>query len=179
MLASPAWEKSKTSPVGLIYTRRHSVNHCWEPGAAAGGSGGDLGSGAPPPPPPSDQAQQAVIDKLAAFVARNGPAFEAIVMRNHASDAHFSFLQGGAGAPYFRWKVRSSPPFPQELSSFMLEKSFCAQHCELHYDSLRLELHSRLKSDQGREHNCCRCSLQPSRMPQLMRETHPFQLVAS
>ena len=74
-------------------------------GGVSGGTGGDLGSGAPPPPPPSDAGQQAVIDKLAAFVARNGPAFEAIVMRNHAADAHFGFLQGGVGAPYFRWKV--------------------------------------------------------------------------
>ena len=74
-------------------------------GCIAGALGGDLSSGAPPPPPPSDAAQQAVIDKLAAFVARNGPAFEAIVMRNHAADTHFGFLQGGAGAAYFRWKV--------------------------------------------------------------------------
>lgn len=26
-------------------------------------------------------------------------------MRNHAADTHFSFLQGGPGAEYFRWKV--------------------------------------------------------------------------
>ncbi|KAK9833838.1 hypothetical protein WJX74_007401 [Apatococcus lobatus] len=84
-----------------------SAKHAFPAGASTGALGGDLSSGAPPPPPPSDAAQQAVIDKLAAFVARNGPAFEAIVMRNHAADTHFGFLQGGAGAAYFRWKVNT------------------------------------------------------------------------
>lgn len=65
-------------------------------------------------------------------MARNGPAFEAIVMRNHAADTHFSFLQGGPGAEYFRWKVSnrdnnddtlvhlSGHEISDTMSSFML-----------------------------------------------------------
>ena len=65
---------------------------------------------APPPaaapPPPDDAALRKAIETLAAFVARNGPAFEALALRHNAGDAAFRFLSGGEGAEYYRWHVQ-------------------------------------------------------------------------
>lgn len=65
---------------------------------------------APPPaaapPPPDDLALRKAIETLAVFVARNGPAFEALALRHNAGDAAFRFLSGGEGAEYYRWRVQ-------------------------------------------------------------------------
>ena len=45
---------------------------------------------------------------MAPFVARNGAAFEAIAVRQNARDNRFSFLKGGPGAEYYRWRVQAS-----------------------------------------------------------------------
>lgn len=58
------------------------------------------------PPPPGDPALRKAIETLAAFVARNGPAFEALALRHNAGDAAFRFLSGGEGAEYYRWRVQ-------------------------------------------------------------------------
>ena len=46
-----------------------------------------------------------IIDKLANFVARNGPEFEKMTMSKKDGDPKFSFLFGGDYNPYYRWKV--------------------------------------------------------------------------
>lgn len=43
---------------------------------------------------------------MAPFVARNGPAFEAVAVKENAKKHTFSFLTGGAGAEYYRWRVQ-------------------------------------------------------------------------
>lgn len=43
---------------------------------------------------------------MAPFVARNGPAFEAVAVKANAKSQKFSFLVGGAGAEYYRWRVQ-------------------------------------------------------------------------
>ena len=74
---------------------------------------------APPEPPakevqpPEDVDLKRTIDAMAPFVARNGAAFEAIAVRQNARDNRFSFLKGGPGAEYYRWRVQaSSVDFP-------------------------------------------------------------------
>ena len=71
------------------------------------------GLAAPEPPakevqPPEDLDLKRTIDAMAPFVARNGAAFEAIAVRQNARDNRFSFLKGGPGAEYYRWRVQVS-----------------------------------------------------------------------
>jgi hypothetical protein len=51
---------------------------------------------------PADEGVRKAIDALAAFVARNGEAFERIAKSRHSTDPKFRFLFGGDG------KVRGS-----------------------------------------------------------------------
>ena len=46
-----------------------------------------------------------IIDKLAVFVARNGPEFERMTMEKQRDNSKFHFLFGGELHPYYRWKV--------------------------------------------------------------------------
>jgi len=46
-----------------------------------------------------------IIDKLANFVARNGPEFEQMTMHKQQSNPKFSFLFGGEFYEYYKWKV--------------------------------------------------------------------------
>lgn len=55
--------------------------------------------------PPSDPELLKAINTLASYVARNGPAFEAVAVEKHAKDPRFGFLFGGDGADYYKWKV--------------------------------------------------------------------------
>ncbi|PSC68980.1 TATA-box binding -interacting TOUGH isoform B [Micractinium conductrix] len=57
-------------------------------------------------PPPDAELRQA-IDSLAFFVARNGVVFENMARQRQQKEARWSFLSGGEGAPYYRWKVHS------------------------------------------------------------------------
>ena len=52
-----------------------------------------------------DLETRTIIDKLANFVARNGPEFEKMTMSKKSQDPKFSFLFGGEYHPYYRWKV--------------------------------------------------------------------------
>jgi hypothetical protein len=66
--------------------------------------------------PPEDEGLRRTIDAMAPFVARNGAAFEAIAVRQNARDNRFSFLKGGPGAEYYRWRVQAGfcrTPNPQ------------------------------------------------------------------
>uniref|UniRef100_A0A8C5WH96 Calcium homeostasis endoplasmic reticulum protein n=1 Tax=Leptobrachium leishanense TaxID=445787 RepID=A0A8C5WH96_9ANUR len=55
------------------------------------------------PPPPDDQELRNVIDKLAQFVARNGPEFENMTMEKQKDNPKFSFLFGGEFYNYYKF----------------------------------------------------------------------------
>lgn len=48
-----------------------------------------------------------IIDKLAVFVARNGPEFERMTMDKQQNNPKFYFLFGGPHNAYYKWKVSS------------------------------------------------------------------------
>ena len=58
-----------------------------------------------PPRPPEDQEVANIIDKLAVFVARNGPEFEQMTKNKQRDNAKFSFLFGGEHNAYYHSKV--------------------------------------------------------------------------
>uniref|UniRef100_A0A4W3JYE3 Calcium homeostasis endoplasmic reticulum protein n=1 Tax=Callorhinchus milii TaxID=7868 RepID=A0A4W3JYE3_CALMI len=53
----------------------------------------------------SDQELRNVIDKLAQFVARNGPEFEKMTMEKQKENPKFSFLFGGEYYNYYQYKL--------------------------------------------------------------------------
>uniref|UniRef100_A0A3P9M8E0 Calcium homeostasis endoplasmic reticulum protein n=1 Tax=Oryzias latipes TaxID=8090 RepID=A0A3P9M8E0_ORYLA len=57
------------------------------------------------PNPPEDQELKNVIDKLAQFVARNGPEFEKMTMDKQKDNPKFSFLFGGEFFSYYKCKL--------------------------------------------------------------------------
>ena len=61
------------------------------------------GVGKEPPVPEADVLR--AIKSLAPFVARMGPAFEALALQKHSGHPAFRFLYGGEGAEYYRWQV--------------------------------------------------------------------------
>lgn len=52
-----------------------------------------------------DTGLRNIIDKLAEFVARNGPEFETITKAKQQSNPRFSFLFGGDFYQYYQWRV--------------------------------------------------------------------------
>lgn len=52
-----------------------------------------------------DQELRNVIDKLAQFVARNGPEFEKMTMEKQKDNPKFSFLFGGEYFSYYKCKL--------------------------------------------------------------------------
>ena len=54
---------------------------------------------------PEDVEQRKIIDKLANFVARNGPKFEELTKSKQKDSPKFSFLFGGDDHEYYKWKV--------------------------------------------------------------------------
>ncbi|XP_054273893.1 calcium homeostasis endoplasmic reticulum protein-like isoform X2 [Macrosteles quadrilineatus] len=57
------------------------------------------------PKPPQDIELKNIIDKLAKFVARNGPEFEQMTKNKQKGNAKFSFLFGGEFFNYYQYKV--------------------------------------------------------------------------
>lgn len=57
------------------------------------------------PRPPDDQEIKNIIDKLALFVARNGPEFEQMTKTKQDGNPKFSFLFGGKYYDYYSYKV--------------------------------------------------------------------------
>nr|XP_043623838.1 calcium homeostasis endoplasmic reticulum protein [Erigeron canadensis]XP_043623839.1 calcium homeostasis endoplasmic reticulum protein [Erigeron canadensis] len=76
----------------------------------------------PPAPPPSDPEQQKCIDKLVEYAVKNGPEFEAMIREKQKDNPSYSFLFGGEGHGYYRYKLWlaarppagmfNQPPFP-------------------------------------------------------------------
>ncbi|RZF40697.1 hypothetical protein LSTR_LSTR007988 [Laodelphax striatellus] len=57
------------------------------------------------PKPPQDVELRNIIDKLAQFVARNGPEFEQMTKNKQKGNPKFSFLFGGEHFNYYQYKV--------------------------------------------------------------------------
>ncbi|KAI7737907.1 hypothetical protein M8C21_032171, partial [Ambrosia artemisiifolia] len=86
---------------------------------------------APPPPaaPPSDPEQQKCIDKLVEYAVKNGPEFEAMIREKQKDNPAYSFLFGGDGHSYYRYKLWlatrppggmfNQPPFPSPSVNMM------------------------------------------------------------
>lgn len=75
--------------------------------------------------PPSDPELHKRIDKLVEYSAKNGPEFEAMIREKQQDNPEYSFLFGGEGHNYYRYKLwlstrPSNPPFnPSYPSSSM------------------------------------------------------------
>lgn len=84
------------------------------------------------PQPPNDIELRNIIDKLAQFVARNGPEFEQMTKNKQKGNPKFSFLYGGDHFNYYQYKVtteqailkakaaRETNPQPVQTLSSML-----------------------------------------------------------
>lgn len=59
------------------------------------------------PKPPADVEAKNIIDKLAQFVARNGPEFEQMTKEKQQGNAKFGFLFGGEFFNYYQYRVTS------------------------------------------------------------------------
>lgn len=59
------------------------------------------------PPPPADGEMRNIIDKLANFVARNGPEFESVTKAKQKSNPKFQFLFGGQYYHYYMYRVNA------------------------------------------------------------------------
>ena len=53
----------------------------------------------------ADQETRNIVDKLANFVARNGPEFEELTKEKQRSNPKFGFLFGGEYHEYYKWKI--------------------------------------------------------------------------
>ena len=68
-----------------------------------------------PPNPPDDHELKNIIDKLASFVARNGPEFEQMTKQKQKDNPKFSFLFGGDLFNYYKFKVsQQQQTLPQQ-----------------------------------------------------------------
>lgn len=86
-------------------------------------------AGVPPPAaPPADPELHKRIDKLVEYAAKNGPEFEAMIREKQQDNPEYSFLFGGEGHGYYRYKLWLSTrppggsfnsPFPPPPSSSM------------------------------------------------------------
>lgn len=85
---------------------------------------GPYDSAPPPSPPPADPELQKRIDKLVEYSAKNGPEFEAMIRDKQQDNPDYSFLFGGEGHNYYRYKLfmatrPSSGPFNPAFPSPM------------------------------------------------------------
>ncbi|XP_078115620.1 calcium homeostasis endoplasmic reticulum protein isoform X4 [Sander vitreus] len=79
------------------------------------------------PNPPEDQELKNVIDKLAQFVARNGPEFEKMTMEKQKDNPKFSFLFGGDYFSYYKCKLaieQQQHPSTQDGEEYKSEEMY-------------------------------------------------------
>ncbi|KAF2305820.1 hypothetical protein GH714_008253 [Hevea brasiliensis] len=73
---------------------------------------GHYDSAPPPAPPPSDPELQKRIDKLVEYATKNGPEFEVMIREKQQDNPAYSFLFGGEGHNYYRYKLWLSTHSP-------------------------------------------------------------------
>uniref|UniRef100_UPI00358F7615 calcium homeostasis endoplasmic reticulum protein n=1 Tax=Myxine glutinosa TaxID=7769 RepID=UPI00358F7615 len=71
------------------------------------------------PQPPDDQEQRNIIDKLAQFVARNGPEFEKMTRVKQRKNPKFAFLFHGEFFNYYQYKVTTEQQILKQQQSRM------------------------------------------------------------
>ncbi|XP_032310719.1 calcium homeostasis endoplasmic reticulum protein isoform X6 [Drosophila ananassae] len=69
--------------------------------------------------PPGDASLRNIIDKLAEFVARNGPEFEAITKQKQQNNPKFEFLYGGEFASYYQFRVAAEQALLKQQNNYM------------------------------------------------------------
>ncbi|XP_059662991.1 uncharacterized protein LOC132308788 isoform X2 [Cornus florida] len=84
---------------------------------------GPYDSASPPPAPPSDPELQKRIDKLIEYSAKNGPEFEAMIREKQQDNPAYSFLFGGEGHNYYRYKLWLSTRPPAGLGAPQMHQS--------------------------------------------------------
>ncbi|KAI4462020.1 sr-related ctd associated factor 6 [Holotrichia oblita] len=72
------------------------------------------------PQPPQDTELRNIIDKLAQFVARNGPEFEQMTKNKQKGNPKFQFLYGGEFYTYYQYKVSAEQ---SQLKQDMMQSS--------------------------------------------------------
>ncbi|KRX38719.1 Calcium homeostasis endoplasmic reticulum protein [Trichinella murrelli] len=100
-----------------------------------------------PPTPPDDSDVRNVIEKLAQFVARNGPEFEEMTKQKQKDNSRFAFLFGGPYLHYYRYRVEEEK---------LCESNYCVMLCKILYynDSLltqKVEANSYMSDSANRE----------------------------
>ncbi|XP_078437389.1 SWAP (Suppressor-of-White-APricot)/surp RNA-binding domain-containing protein [Wolffia australiana] len=79
-----------------------------------------------PVPPPADPDLHKCIDKLAEYVSKNGPEFEAMIREKQHDNPIYAFLFGGEGHGYYRYRLWLSSrgpigqPFNSQFNSSVL-----------------------------------------------------------
>lgn len=95
----------------------------------------------------TDTGLRNIIDKLAEFVARNGPEFESITKVKQQGNPKFSFLYGGEHYHYYQWRTeqaskRIQNPLIWHWNEFFL--FLCYLICLFFCFNSRLSCHWRL-----------------------------------
>ncbi|XP_050294823.1 calcium homeostasis endoplasmic reticulum protein-like isoform X2 [Anthonomus grandis grandis] len=70
--------------------------------------------------PPDDIELKNIIDKLAQFVARNGPEFEQMTKRKQRGNKKFQFLYGGEYYTYYKYKLQQEQAITQQQQEAQL-----------------------------------------------------------
>nr|XP_017092387.1 calcium homeostasis endoplasmic reticulum protein isoform X1 [Drosophila bipectinata] len=78
--------------------------------------------------PPGDASLRNIIDKLAEFVARNGPEFEAITKQKQQNNPKFEFLYGGEFASYYQFRVAAEQALLKQQNNYMQHPPHMQQH---------------------------------------------------
>nr|KYP71166.1 Calcium homeostasis endoplasmic reticulum protein [Cajanus cajan] len=101
-------------------------------------------SAPPPVAPPSDPELHKRIDKLVEYAVKNGPDFEAMICEKQRDNPSYSFLFGGEGHGYYRYKLWLStrPPgigsSPSMLGPPPFQQFYDQQHHHQHPQSFGL-----------------------------------------
>lgn len=69
----------------------------------------------------TDTELRNIIDKLAQFVARNGPEFEQMTKNKQKDNPKFSFLFGGDYFNYYQYKVTTEQASKLEKTSIIVK----------------------------------------------------------
>lgn len=77
---------------------------------------------------PEDQDLRNIIDKLANFVARNGPEFEQMTKNKQKDNPKFSFLFGGEHFNYYQYKVTTEQAILKQQQKKVQEQQQTVVH---------------------------------------------------
>lgn len=93
------------------------------------------------PKPPEDPELKNIIDKLANFVARNGPEFENMTKQKQQDNPKFGFLFGGEHYNYYQYKVQTEQAIINVQNRKLHEQQLHHQTAQLVGSQPPLQLH--------------------------------------